>query len=57
LISTEARLGEDITNVIAVLHSAFSQTPELKSKQENETSPLNLETRGSAFRTAENRAW
>jgi hypothetical protein len=30
LISTEARLGEDITNVIAVLHSNFSQTPALK---------------------------
>ena len=35
LISTEARLGENITSVVAVIHSAF-QIPELdESKQEN----------------------
>ena len=56
LVSTEARLGEDVTDVIAVLHSAF-QIPELdESKQENVLQILlichpSLATRHSYYRS------
>jgi len=33
LISTEALFGEDITNVIAVIHSDFSQTQKVSTKR------------------------